>query len=78
MLMRNHCCAVDPSASDCAMVDCSASRYGKCVPKYDCEDDDYFFNEFNGRCEFKYIIPCEEFYDWDASSRMCETYNYCD
>lgn len=78
MVMRNHCCETDPDGTDCTGVDCDAVRHGKCVPKADCQDDDYFFNEFSGRCEFKYTTPCDEFYDWDYSSRVCETYNYCD
>ena len=76
--MRNHCCAVDPSASDCVMVNCDEARYGKCVPKADCEDDNYFFNQFSGMCEFKYVTECTEFWDWDEFSRKCETYNHCD
>jgi len=81
--MRNHCCEGDYDGDDdCSLVDCDAPRKGKCVPKADCMDDNFFFNQFSGKCDFKYSDLwsgyCDEFYDFDDNSRLCETYNPCD
>lgn len=73
--MRNHCCAVDPSDPACT-ADCTVPTTGRCVEKPDCLDEKYFFNEFSGKCEFKY--PCEPFWYWSERSRKCETHNGCD
>jgi len=74
--MRNHCCSVDPSATNCAGMDCTKPNTGKCVPMLDCSYGENYFNEFSKRCELKEFCPA--FWHWDERSRKCETYNHCD